>query len=263
MRVTGSGAGRGFGRLSAIVGAVLGAAVLASCSTTGDATSATMSGAGAAATTAAPATAAPAVTTDTAANAPTTPAPAPVTTTTDTKPRWSLFGGRGNKATRGLVTVQSDDTYSPDMFIAQGYCPPVQIRPGTEALTVYEKGHQDDPAYIRFQASLGQMARECHALGADQLSIKVGLTGRITAGPKGGPGAVTANLRVVVVKQQDNSVFYTQAFKVGTTVAAPTFDGDFTQVVNDIVLKLGPTDRDLIIYVGFDEGKPKQPPATG
>jgi hypothetical protein len=201
----------------------------------------------------------------TATAAPTTAAPAPaaVATTTDTKPRWSLFGGKGNKANKGLVTVQSDDTYAPDMFIAQGYCPPVQIRPGTEALTVYEKGHQDDPAYIRFQASLGQMARECHGLGTDQLAIKVGVTGRITAGPKGGPGAVTANLRVVVVKQADNSVFYTQAFKVGTAVAAPNFDGDFTQVVDNIVLKLGPTDRDLIIYVGFDEGKPKPPPATG
>jgi hypothetical protein len=265
MRVTGSGAGRGLRLFSAIAGAVVAAAILASCSTTGDSTSATMSGSGAAATTTAdPAAAAPVTTTDTTA-APTTAAPAPVAvaTTTDTKPRWSLFGGKGNKANRGLVTVQSDDTYSPDLFIAQGYCPPVQIRPGTEALTVYEKGHQDDPTYIRFQASLGQMARECHSLGNDQLSIKVGITGRITAGPKGGPGAVTANLRVVVVKQQNNSVFFTQAFKVGATVAAPNFDGDFSQVVDNIVLKLGPTDRDLIIYIGFDEGKPKPPPATG
>ena len=260
MQVKASGAGRGFGLLSAITGAVLGAGILASCSTTGDSTSATMSGSGAAATTTTTATAAPS---DTTAPATATPAPAAVATTTDTKPRWSLFGGKGNKANRGLVTVQSDDSYTPDMFIAQGYCPPMQIRPGTEALTVYEKGHQDDPAYIRFQASLGQMARECHALGADQLSIKVGITGRITAGPKGGPGAVTANLRVVVVKQHDNSVFYTQAFKIGATVAAPSFDGDFSQVVDNIVLKLGPTDRDLIIYIGFDEGKPKPPPATG
>ena len=252
----------------ALSGTLICAAILASCSTTGDSPSATMSGSAAATTTSpAPATTtatnpAPAATGAPEATTATAAAAGPVATTTPpTKRKWSLFGNKDPN--RGLVTVQSDDTYSPDLFIASGYCPVVEIRPGTEALTVYEKGHDADPNYVRFQASLGQTARECHGIGAGQISIKVGITGRITAGPKGGPGAVTANLRVVVVKQHDNSVFYTQAFKVGTTVAAPNFDGDFTQVVDNIVLKLGPTDRDLIIYIGFDEGKPKPPPATG
>ena len=64
-----------------------------------------------------------------------------------------LFSRDPNK---GVVTVASDDTYAPDIFLKQGYCPPVQIRPGTEALVVYERGHEDDPAFVRYQGSISR-----------------------------------------------------------------------------------------------------------
>jgi hypothetical protein len=153
--------------------------------------------------------------------------------------------------------VQSDGTQVPAIFLQQGYCPPVEIRAGTEALVVYEKGHEDDQNFIRFQGSITKTARECRVLAADQLAIKVGIAGRIAAGPKGSAGAVTATLRVAVVKQHGGDVLFTQAYKVGANIAPPEYASDYTQVADNIVLTLGPTDRDLIVYVGFDEGKPK------
>jgi hypothetical protein len=168
-----------------------------------------------------------------------------------------LFAGDPN---RNVVTVQSDETATIEAYISQGYCPPVEIRAGTESVDFYERGHEDDPAYVRYQGSITKTARECHPLGPDTLSIKVGIAGRLTAGPKGGAGSATLPLRVAVIKQHGGNVLYSQVFKVPVIVVAPQFFGDFSQVVDQVNLQLASGDRDLIIYVGFDEGTPKPKP---
>src|SRR5215510_14076756 len=55
-------------------------------------------------------------------------------------------------------------------FAKDTYCPPVTIRAGTEAMSVWEKGHDGEPEYVRFLGSIGKTARECHLLG-DTLSV--------------------------------------------------------------------------------------------
>src|ERR1700693_3712289 len=45
---------------------------------------------------------------------------------------------------------------------ASSYCPPVNIRAGTEAMSLYDKGHDADPEYVRFLGSIAKTARECH-----------------------------------------------------------------------------------------------------
>src|SRR5205807_1091072 len=90
--------------------------------------------------------------------------------------------------------------YTAADFSKDTYCPPVVIRSGTEAMSLYDKGHDADPEYVRFLGSIGRTARECH-LDGDGLSIKVGVSGRVVAGPKGSPGTVTLPLRIAVTKQ--------------------------------------------------------------
>jgi hypothetical protein len=175
-----------------------------------------------------------------------------------------LFGPKDPNA--GVITLPGGEQITPDMLLKQGYCPPVQIRAGTESFMVYERQHEDDPAYVRFQASLGETARECHPTAAgDGLTVKLGVTGRLIAGPKGGQGTASLPLRVAVVKQHGGTVLFTKAYKVPVTVRAPQYFGDFAQVIDDIAFKVGPDDRDLVIYVGYDEGKPKPktPPPLG
>lgn len=161
---------------------------------------------------------------------------------------------------RGVVTVQTEQTIPTEMFLRQGYCPPVQIRPGAESFKVYERGGEDDPNSIRYQASVIETARECTAAGPDTLNIKLGVRGRIAAGPKGGPGNVTVPLRVAVVKQHGGTVLYSQKFDIPATFSASQFTVDFQQVFDQVTVQLTPADRDLIVYVGYDGGPPK--PAT-
>ena len=171
----------------------------------------------------------------------------------------SLFGG--GKSNAGVTTVQTDK-YDPNYFLKSGYCPPVQVLPGTESKVVYEKGHDGEANFIRTQASITKTARECRALDATTLSIKLGVAGRILAGPKGGAGTITVPLRIAVARQHDNSVLYSKAFSVSASLSAPEYSSDYSSVFDQVEVKVNPDDRDLIIYVGFDEGKPKAKAGT-
>jgi hypothetical protein len=171
-----------------------------------------------------------------------------------------LFGGAA-KPNAGVVTIQ-DPKLDANYFAKAGYCPPVQILPGTESMVIYEKGHDGGAAFVRTQGSITNTARECHALDATTLSIKLGVGGRILAGPKGGAGTVTMPIRIAVARQHDNSVLFSKAFPVTVNLAAPDFGADYSQVFDQVQFTVGPDDRDLIIYVGFDEGAPKKKAGT-
>jgi hypothetical protein len=149
--------------------------------------------------------------------------------------------------------------YTADDFSKDVYCPPVIIRAGTEAMSLYEKGHEAEPDYVRFLGSIGKTARECHRDG-DTLSMKVGVSGRVVAGPKGAAGTVTLPLRVAVAKQIGGAkgALYSQLFKIQVPVSPPTLGADYSQVFDQVSVKIGPDDHDLIIYVGFDEGGKKK-----
>ena len=129
-------------------------------------------------------------------------------------------------------------------------------------MVVYEKGHDGDAAFVRTQGSITDTARECHALDAKTLSIKLGIGGRILAGPKGGAGTVTMPVRIAVARQHDNSVLFSKAFPVTVNLTAPDFGADYSQVFDQVQVTVGPDDRDLIVYVGFDEGTPKKKAGT-
>ena len=147
----------------------------------------------------------------------------------------------------------------------QGYCPPVEIRAGTEALVIYDKGHDGDPNSIRYQASITKTARECHTAGSSMM-LKVGVAGRLVAGPKGAAGNFAVPVRVAIVAQHDNKVFFSQVLKQPVTLSPPDYGSDFSAVMDNIAFDITPDDHDLIIYVGFDGGAPKQPvppPPTG
>jgi len=164
-----------------------------------------------------------------------------------------LFGGGANKATRGVATV--DQPFGPDFFLKSGYCPPVEIQGGAESLVSYERGHQDDPQFVQYQDSITKTARECHPVDAHTLAIKVGIAGRVVAGPKGTTGTVTLPLRIAVASQHSGKVFFTKEYKVPVALTS-NYAAEFSQVFDDVVVdNLTEQDRDLIIYVGFDQGK--------
>lgn len=138
-----------------------------------------------------------------------------------------------------------------ESFFEGGYCPPITIRPGTESLVVFAQGDKTNEN-VRYQQSITKTARECHYPGG-QLTLKIGIAGRVAAGPKGGPGKVVAPVRVAVVK--GDTVAYSELQKIEVNLTAPELATDFTRVVN-VNVPSGPSDRDVSIFVGFDEGGP-------
>jgi hypothetical protein len=180
-----------------------------------------------------------------------------------------VSAGAGGAAHAGWLSDflkggKKTDENAPDasQFLKSGYCPPVEIRVGTESLVVYERGHEGDEGAVRFQASLSKTARECHSDG-DTMTMKVGIIGRLIAGPKGGAGNFTVPVRVAVVKQHGATVLFSQMQKAPVSLSEPTFASDYTYVFDNVTFKIAPDDRDLVVYVGYDEGKPKKPAPTG
>jgi len=137
-------------------------------------------------------------------------------------------------------------------YLGPDYCPEMRILDGAELVRRYERGFDGDASHIIWQASFGETARDCLYDAQGNLLIKVGLSGRVIAGPKGGAGEVTVPLKIAVVKFKE-AVLTTDGFSIAAAIP-PTGSTTFTQV-REITVPSPGNDRDYIIYVGFDVGK--------
>ena len=79
-------------------------------------------------------------------------------------------------------------------------CPGVDIREGASTLMVQGPG-ESQALSLRYQASFVRAARECIVKGKD-VTIKVGVQGRIILGPAGGPGELKISLRYALVYEE-------------------------------------------------------------
>ncbi len=143
-------------------------------------------------------------------------------------------------------------------------CPPVSIRAGASTYAVAAPGKQPVGNDLRVQATITRTARDCTKNG-DQITARIGIQGRVIAGPAGAPSAVEIPLRVAVV--QGGVQEKTIATKVYRTTVSMSEDGSvpFALVAEDLVypVPLGAAGDSYIFYIGFDpqalkpEPKPK------
>ncbi len=137
-------------------------------------------------------------------------------------------------------------------FVGPDYCPELRILDGAQLVRRYERGHEDDPDHVVWQASFGETARECLYDGQGGLTIKVGVSGRVIAGPKGSAGDVAVPYKIAVVKFREAALAsdgHTLSVNVPQTGSA-TFSE-----VREISVPSPGRSRDYIIYVGFDSGE--------
>lgn len=128
-------------------------------------------------------------------------------------------------------------------------CPKVQVLEGTAAMRIGSaSGSATEVAY---QASLGNTARECAVQGTN-ISIKVGVEGRLLIGALGKPGSYTVPLRIVVKREKE--VLYSKLVRLSVTVPAGDTQATFTHVEEGIVLPLTENDpaEEYDLLVGFD-----------
>jgi hypothetical protein len=142
-------------------------------------------------------------------------------------------------------------------------CPTVEIRSGAAALSVAPQGEETSANNLRYQANFGQTAREC-ALRGGNLTIKVGIQGRVVLGPAGAPGPVTVPLRVAIVREGIEPKLMLSKFQQITVNVEPgQTSAAYTTVIDDLTFPM-PSGAELdacVIYVGFDpEGAPKPTP---
>jgi hypothetical protein len=165
------------------------------------------------------------------------------------------FGDKKPETTAAADTTGStakDEEIDVRRYLGPNYCPELRVLSGAELMRRYERGHEDDLKFVIWQASVGKTARECLWDLQGGLTLKVGVSGRVIAGPKGGAGTVNVPLKIVVVKHKE-AVLATEAVSLDVAIPA-TGSGVFTQV-KDILVPSPGQDRDYIIYVGFDVGE--------
>jgi hypothetical protein len=165
----------------------------------------------------------------------------------------SVFGAKERlEPTATASTGQSAEQVDVRRLLGPDYCPELRILGGAEVLRRYESGHEDDPASVIWQASFGNTARECLYNPDGSLTLRVGVSGRVIAGPKGAAGEVPVPFKIAIVKYRE-SVLATEAYTV-TVAVPPTGSSTFTEV-HEINVPSPGSDRDYIIYVGFEVGE--------
>jgi hypothetical protein len=168
----------------------------------------------------------------------------------------SLFGGKTEEPAQGtpptVPQAESDLT-----------CPPVSIRAGASTFAVAAPGKQPIGNDLRYQATITRTARDCTQTG-DQITARIGILGRVIAGPAGNPPTVEIPLRVAVVHGgiQEKTI----ATKVYRTTVSMNESGSvpFSLVAEDVVYPVPPgaAGDSYIFYIGFDPQalKPEPPP---
>jgi hypothetical protein len=149
--------------------------------------------------------------------------------------------------------------------LAELACPEVTIRAGASTYAVAAPGKQAIGNDVRYQATITKMARECIRAG-DSITARIGIQGRVIAGPAGAPNAVEVPVRVAVVQGGiGEKVIATKAYRTTVTMAEDE-SASFSFVAEDLVYPMpAPNVADkYIFYVGFDPqlvGSDKPKPA--
>jgi hypothetical protein len=144
-------------------------------------------------------------------------------------------------------------------------CPQVTVRAGASTYAVGATGKPAVGNDIRFQASVTKMAREC-SRSAEGITARIGIQGRVIAGPAGAPATVEVPLRIAVVQGGvGEKVIASKAYR---TTVEMTDGGSvpFTFVAEDLTYPVpAPSVADsYIFYVGFDpQALTPEPKARG
>ena len=159
-----------------------------------------------------------------------------------------LFGGRGKVSETAADGTEVD-------------CPVVKIRAGASTYGVAPPGKQPVASELNYQATITRTARECRRVSTGQINARIGVQGRVIAGPAGAPATVEVPLRVAVVQAGVNErVITTKVYR--TTVSMSEEGGSFSLIGEDLVFNMPAnlTSDSYIFYIGFDPQAVTPPP---
>jgi hypothetical protein len=169
----------------------------------------------------------------------------------------SLFGGKSDEPATAAAPGAPPVEDTGDLT-----CPPVTVRAGASTYAVAAPGKQPVGNDLRFQATITKMARECSVNGG-VITARIGIQGRVIAGPAGAPSSIQVPIRVAVVQGGvSEKTIATKAYQTTVTMSE-TGSEPFTMVAEDLVYPVPPgaLGDSYIFYIGFDPQalKPERP----
>jgi hypothetical protein len=133
-------------------------------------------------------------------------------------------------------------------------CPSVEYRQGAATWAVNGPAAESSALSLRYQGSIIQTARECILTG-NNLTVKVGVQGRIIVGPAGSAGTINIPLRYALVREGlQPQTLWTKLFMVPVTIPPGDLNLTWFHVEEEMMVPRPPA-QDLegyVIYVGFD-----------
>ncbi|MDR3461265.1 MAG: hypothetical protein P4L76_02980 [Beijerinckiaceae bacterium] len=131
-------------------------------------------------------------------------------------------------------------------------CPAIVVLDGTGAQRIMvnaEAGNQG----LRYQYSIAEVARECH-IDNNQMTIKVGVTGRVLLGPSGAPGGFKVPIRIAIVDEHDQKPALSKLYQIDASIPAGQTATPYALVADSLVIPFGAgkTASDYSIKVGID-----------
>ena len=132
-------------------------------------------------------------------------------------------------------------------------CPVVKIRAGASTYAVAPPGKEPVATELRYQATISRTARDCRR-SSGQIIARIGVQGRVIAGPAGAPATVEIPLRVAVVQAGVNEkVISTKVYRTTVSMSEDT-SVPFSIVGEDLTYSMQPglTSDNYIFYIGFD-----------
>ncbi|TFV70907.1 hypothetical protein E4K64_28405 [Bradyrhizobium frederickii] len=160
----------------------------------------------------------------------------------------SLFGGNSDEPAQPKPPPAPGQPAEDELD-----CPQVTVRAGASTYAVGAAGKPAAGNEVRFQASITKMARECVRSSAG-ITARIGIQGRVIAGPAGAPASVEVPLRFAVVEGGvGEKVIASKAYRT-TVDMTPGGSVPFTFVIEDMTYPVpAPAVADnYIFYVGFD-----------
>lgn len=125
-------------------------------------------------------------------------------------------------------------------------CPLVDVLEGGGSMQV------GSGAGLRHQFSIGDTSRECTVVNG-QIMIRVGVSGRVVAGPAGGPGNFTIPIRVGVRREDNNQIVTSKVFNVPATLPAGQGSSTFAFVSEPVSVPFTreEANEDYMVVVGI------------
>ena len=129
-------------------------------------------------------------------------------------------------------------------------CPTIEVQDGTASVRTYV-GEQTN-GHVRYQFSLGDIARECSKNGSN-LVLKVGAEGHVLLGPAGSPGSFTVPIRIAVRNDTTEKVVFSQLNRLAAAIPPGGSETAFTYVSDPFSVPfVAHPDADYTVLVGFD-----------